>query len=155
MDREAFIAQIQEQERALLFDRFHNQDAWEIGERLARRGRAEGKAITIHISLNRHLLFHCALEGTSPNNENWITGKENVVYHFFQSSQLLELSLQAKGRALADYGLDPALYKASGGGFPIKLRGAGVVGAIVVSGMAGHEDHGWVVEAIREQLAKA
>lgn len=40
-----------------------------------------------------------------------------------------------------------------GGSFPVILKGAGVIGAITISGLPPQEDHKLVVEAIRSTLA--
>ena len=37
---------------------------------------------------------------------------------------------------------------AAGGGFPIHLKGTGVIGAVTVSGVPQREDHGFVVEML-------
>jgi len=41
---------------------------------------------------------------------------------------------------------------AHGGSFPIRVKGAGIVGAITVSGVPGRDDHGFVVRAIAGHL---
>jgi uncharacterized protein (UPF0303 family) len=42
----------------------------------------------------------------------------------------------------------------AGGGFPIHLKGTGVVGVITVSGVPQREDHGFVVEMLCEFLGQ-
>ena len=43
-------------------------------------------------------------------------------------------------------GLDPRLYVAAGGSFPIHVDGAGIIGTMTVSGLPQVEDHKLVVE---------
>ena len=40
----------------------------------------------------------------------------------------------------------------AGGGFPVTVKGAGVIGVIAVSGLPEREDHGVVVAALCEHL---
>lgn len=40
----------------------------------------------------------------------------------------------------------------AGGSFPVRVRGAGVIGAITVSGLSSDEDHQLVVDGIRNYL---
>jgi uncharacterized protein (UPF0303 family) len=54
----------------------------------------------------------------------------------------------------AEFGLDPQLYAAHGGAFPIIVRDVGPIGAVVVSGLPQVEDHRMVVTAVREHLAR-
>jgi uncharacterized protein (UPF0303 family) len=48
--------------------------------------------------------------------------------------------------------LDPDLYAAHGGAFPVNVRGVGVVGTVAVSGLPQLEDHALVVEVLAEFL---
>jgi uncharacterized protein (UPF0303 family) len=43
-------------------------------------------------------------------------------------------------------------YAAHGGGFPIVLRGTGLIGTVVASGLPQREDHAMVVAALAEAL---
>ncbi len=149
------IAAIQADEQELIFDRFTSEDALAIGHKLIDRAKAENQRIAIHITLNRRVLFHFAFDGTSPNNDHWIMGKENVVYHFFMSSMRMELMMQNRGTSIPQlYGHSTEQYKAAGGSFPLSVKGAGIVGTITVSGMASTEDHTYVVDAIRAYLGR-
>ena len=43
----------------------------------------------------------------------------------------------------------------AGGGFPVKVKGAGVIGVIAVSGLPEREDHAVVVDALCDHLGIA
>ena len=45
-------------------------------------------------------------------------------------------------------------YVLAGGGFPVSVRGAGVIGAVVVSGLPERGDHGMVVDALCDVLGQ-
>ena len=49
-------------------------------------------------------------------------------------------------------GLSASDYVLAGGGFPITVKGVGVVGGIGVSGLPEREDHAVIVEALCEHL---
>ncbi len=56
-------------------------------------------------------------------------------------------------RYFADRKLDPNEY-AAGGGFPIRLRGTGVIGSICVSGYPDHvDDHQLIINTLAEYFA--
>ncbi|TIU11449.1 MAG: hypothetical protein E5W49_28110, partial [Mesorhizobium sp.] len=48
--------------------------------------------------------------------------------------------------------LDISDYVLAGGGFPVTVKGAGVIGVIAVSGLPEREDHGVVVDALCSHL---
>jgi uncharacterized protein (UPF0303 family) len=49
-------------------------------------------------------------------------------------------------------GADPADYVIAGGGFPIRVKGAGIVGCLTISGLPGRNDHGVAVAALCDHL---
>jgi uncharacterized protein (UPF0303 family) len=100
------------------------------------------------------VLFQYAAEGTAANNEKWMTRKFNVVRDLEISSLLNRLRLKKKKQTLEDKGLDPRHYVASGGGFPIRVSGSGVIGAVIVSGLPHLADHDFLVETIGRFLKK-
>jgi uncharacterized protein (UPF0303 family) len=53
---------------------------------------------------------------------------------------------------LEDRGLDSRVYAWGGGGFPIRVRGTGLVAVAVASGLPHLQDHGTLVEGIAKVL---
>jgi uncharacterized protein (UPF0303 family) len=140
-----------EQERTLQFRSFTNDVALRVGMRLVEAALAEEKGVTIDIQRNGQQLFHVALPGTSPDNDDWIRRKNRVVNRFGHSSFYMGVSCRVRGVSLEErYLLDPRKYAAHGGAFPLIIRDVGVVGTITVSGLPQEEDHALVVRVLRE-----
>ncbi|MFF5131337.1 heme-degrading domain-containing protein [Streptomyces syringium] len=149
------IARLEEQERRLVLGHFDNDDAWRLGSLLASLARERGAAVTITVRRGAQRLFHCALPGTSADNDAWLDRKCRVVERYAESSYLVGARFRAKGRTFEDSSrLDPDRYAAHGGAFPLAVRGTGVVGAVAVSGLAQGDDHALVVEALERFLAE-
>jgi uncharacterized protein (UPF0303 family) len=141
-------------EEELQLPAFDNDTAWALGCALVEEGRRKGAAITVDISRNGQQLFHAALPGTAADNDEWVRRKARVVQRFGHSSLLVGAQCRAQGRTFEEkYRLDPDTYAAHGGAFPIIVRGTGVVGAVVVSGLPQREDHALVVGTLRRFLA--
>jgi len=136
------------QESQLQFDSMDEQTAWEIGTRL--RALAEQRGLSIVIDVRRHgqPLFYTALKGTTPDNVEWVRRKSNSVARFHRSSYALGLHLKSKNDSLEARGLQTADYASHGGSFPIKVKNAGIVGSVTVSGLPQRDDHELVVEAL-------
>ncbi|MFI8995390.1 heme-degrading domain-containing protein [Streptomyces sp. NPDC053542] len=150
------IATLEEHERRLVFDRFGNEDAWELGTLLVELARERNAAVTVSIRRGAQRLFHYALPGTSADNDAWLDRKCRVVERYGEASFLVGARFRAKGRTFEDSSrLDPDTYAAHGGAFPVRLRGTGVIGAVAVSGLAQADDHALVVEALERFLRPA
>jgi uncharacterized protein (UPF0303 family) len=153
MSLEGDLARIALQEERLRFPAFAPGDAWNLGLHLQRMAAALRAPVAIDISAVSRQLFFVALEGSVPDNAEWIRRKRNVVFRFFRSSYGVTLDLERrKTDLLTRYGLESRDYTASGGSFPIHVTGTGVIGAITVSGLPQREDHGLVVAALAETL---
>jgi uncharacterized protein (UPF0303 family) len=153
-DPQKLIAAIEEQENRLVFPSFTETEAWELGSLLVRLAAERGLPVALDIRRGRQQLFHAGLPGSTADNDAWIERKVRVVYRYGASSYLVGRRLAAKGRELdASQGVDPALYAAHGGAFPVRLPGAGVIGVVTVSGLPQADDHALVVEAIERFLA--
>ena len=141
------------QEEELQFSSFTNDDAWELGTALRELARRQGAPVAIDISRNGHQLFRAALPGATPDNAAWIERKQRVVHRFGHSTLHVRQSFVERGTTFEDQsGLDPALYAAHGGGFPVLVRSVGPVGVLVVSGLPQLEDHRLIVTALRAHL---
>jgi len=155
MDKfECLLAELLSQEEELQFREFRNDDALLLGMMLVNRAKADGKSVTVDICRNGQQLFHYALPGTSADNDAWIRRKNNVVSRYGHSSFYIGTDFRARGKNFEqDARLDPELYAAHGGAFPIIIREVGVIGTITVSGLPQAEDHEFVVRGIRGFLA--
>ena len=149
------LAELAAEEEELRFDGFRNDDAWDLGSALVAVARRDGAPVAVDVSRHGHQLFHAALPGTSPDNDSWIQRKTRVVHRFGHSSLYVRQASIERGTTFeAEFGLDPALYAAHGGAFPVVVRSVGPVGAVVVSGLPQLEDHRMVVAAIRAHLGR-
>jgi uncharacterized protein (UPF0303 family) len=150
------LAILVRQERELQLPHFNEETAWEIGLRLRDWARARQLAVVIDLHRFGQPLFYSALAGSTPDNVNWVRRKSNVVAHFHRSSYRVGLELeQRQSNLLEKYGLPSADYASHGGSFPLTVAGAGIIGAVTVSGLPQRADHELVVEALCVQLGKA
>jgi len=153
MNLDKYISIVEKQESVLCFPRFNREDAWELGQQMASRILEEKLVLSASIRLATGLVvFQYAPEGTAVNNENWMTRKFNVVRDMEQSSLLYTLRLKKRKLTLESRGMDPRLYAASGGAFPIRVSGTGVIGVVVVSGLPHFADHDFIVQSLSRFL---
>lgn len=155
MSIEQDLVQLARQEERLQFERFDATTAWELGCRLREEALARGHALAIEVRLQGFPLFYSALPGTSPDNADWLRRKRNVVERFHKSSYAMGLNMEKRGMTLQErYGIALADYVGAGGGFPVRVKGTGVVGFIGVSGLAQREDHAFIVAVLADWLGE-
>jgi len=153
MDNQQQLQLLLQQESELQFAEFTNDTAVALGLKLVEVARARNCSVTVDVCRNGQQLFHCALPGTSADNDDWIKRKNNVVNRYGHSSLYVGTQFRAKGATFEESSrLDPGHYAAHGGAFPIIVRNVGVVGTVTVSGLPQVEDHELVVEVLREFL---
>jgi uncharacterized protein (UPF0303 family) len=154
-DERRLIASLEAQEQRLVFTRFDNADAWRLGSAMVAAATERSLPVTIDIRRHGHQLFHAALLGTTAENDSWIERKINVVNRFAAASYLVGRRLAARGTPLDEaLGVEPRLFAAHGGAFPIRIPEVGVVGSIAVSGLPQADDHAFVTEMIEAFLTK-
>lgn len=143
------LARIALQERQLHFPAFNKDAAWRLGCLLRDLAVQRGLGVVIDIRRPMQPLFYAALQGTTADHAEWIRRKSNVTLRFQRSSYAIGLELEQKSSDLLDrYGLSVADYAAHGGSFPIRVRHAGFIGAITVSGLPQRADHELVIEGV-------
>ena len=143
------IERIAQQERELVLPRLDAQVAWDLGSRLRAMAYERGLAVVIEVRRFGQPLFYAAMEGTTPDNPEWVRRKSNVVARFHRSSYAIGIHEKLKGVSLADsQGLPIADFATHGGSFPLTVVGAGIVGSATVSGLPMRADHELVIEAL-------
>lgn len=152
---ETFLNELLDQERRLVFPSFDNETAIALGLMLVEAGRERALPITVDVTRVGQQLFHAALPGTAPDNDQWVIRKTRVVLRFGHSSFYMGRSSLAKGVPFHErFLVDPLEYAPHGGSFPITVEGTGIVGTVTVSGLPQEEDHRLVVEILTRFLAE-
>lgn len=147
------IALIQKQEAELVFSVFDEAVAFKIGSAIRDRALAQGLPIIVDIRTFDRPLFYAAMPGSNASNPDWARRKINVVQRFLKSTYRMVLEQQRPDRSFKPgEGLDISDYVLAGGGFPVTVKGAGVIGVIAVSGLPERKDHGVVVDALCSHL---
>ncbi len=143
-----------QEEQELQFTTFNEDIAWKIGCLIVEHSIREGLPVTVDITRGDHQLFHASLQGTSPDNDEWIKRKVRLVYRFGHSSYYMGQLLKSKGKTIEQaYLISESQYAPHGGCFPVIVKDVGVIGTITVSGLAQEEDHKLVVQVLRDFLA--
>jgi uncharacterized protein (UPF0303 family) len=142
------------QERELQFATFDEHTAWRLGSRLRAIAEERGLSIVVDVRRFGQPLFYTALQGTTPDNVEWVKRKSNVVARFHRSSYGVGLTMKSKNDSLEARGLPINDYASHGGSFPLTVQGAGIIGSVTVSGLPQRADHELVVEVLCELLNK-
>ena len=144
-------ARIEDEVAELQVDSFGPSDAFRLGLILVRLGTERALPIAIDIRRGAQILFHVALEGAQADNDVWIARKARAVERYGIPSLLLGTRPKIAGKRIESEGwFDQMEYAAHGGGFPVSVRGTGIVAVATVSGLPQVEDHDLVVSALRE-----
>lgn len=148
------LAVLAAQEAELQLARFDHDDAWRLGLALVEEARSRAAGVVVDIERGGQQLFHAALPGTAPDNDQWIRRKGNVVRRFGHSSLYVGQQCREQGTTFEEkFGLPGADYAAHGGAFPLLVRDVGPVGVVCVSGLPQLQDHELVVHVLRATLA--
>lgn len=155
MPKSEDLERIAQQEQELVLPRLDIQTAWELGSLLRSLAVERGLSVVIDVRRFGQPLFYAALEGTTPDNAEWVRRKSNVVARFHRSSYALGVIEKIKNETFYEtQGLPMADYATHGGSFPLSVQGAGVVGSVTVSGLPQRADHELAVEALCSILGR-
>ena len=148
------LPELLDQERRLQLTGFDHDSAWALGVQMVEAARAGGLPLTISVRRGQQRLFHAALLGTSADNDDWIDRKSRVVDRFGHSSLYVGALFRSRGTTFEQSSdLDPRVYAAHGGVFPLIVAGVGPVGTVGVSGLPQLDDHAFVVQQLEHFLA--
>ena len=152
MAAEADLEIIAEQEQKLVFDRFDEDVAFAVGGYVRDAARAIGKGIAVGVYLWDRTLFYGATAGASEGNRGWVERKAKLVRLQLKSSYRIVLERGDRPRLLEpSWAMEPTEYAIAGGAFPVSIQGAGIIGAVAVSGLSERDDH----EFARSAIARA
>lgn len=143
---------VERQEAKLRFESFNNADALDLGMRIINIAKKEQLVIATDIVLNGFIVFRFAIEGTTRNNELWMRNKRNTMMSTGHASIHLAYKLAELGLPQNEAYMPKTEFAVCGGGFPIFIKGSGVIGYACVSGLHHEMDHRLLVKAISEKL---
>lgn len=145
------ISLVKKQEQELVLAEFDEAVAFSLGSAIRDRALTEGLSLVVDIRTWDRQLFFAATAGTTADNAEWVRRKVNSVRRFQRASYRLVLE-RGEAPFPPQSGADPADYVIAGGGFPIRVTGAGIVGSLTISGLPGRSDHGVAVAALCDHL---
>jgi len=145
---QTLITAIAEQEKSLVLPSFNKETAWQLGNIARDLATKRNHAIAIEVRAYGATVFLTALDGTVPNSMRWLTRKSNSVALFDRATYGLSLNLALKNQTIARHALPEAEYTSDGGGFPIRVANAGLIGSIAISGLDQRSDHELAVETL-------
>ena len=94
------IEVIATQERELVLPEFDEDIAWKLGLRLRELTSSRLLPVVIDVRRFGQPLFYSALNGSIPDNAEWVRRKGNVVARFHRSSYAIGLVLQQTNTTL-------------------------------------------------------
>ena len=143
------LEQIALQEKDLVLPRLDAQIGWDLGVRLRTMAAERNLPIVIDVRRFGQPLFYASMNGTTPDNVEWVRRKSNVVARFHRSSYAIGIKEKIKNESMLEsQGLPVADYATHGGSFPLAVVSAGVVGSVTVSGLPQRSDHEMAVDAL-------
>ncbi len=141
-------------EAELTLTRLDAEIVWKLGRWLADKARRESLKIAVLITRSGQRAFQFDAEGTSPDNDSWLDRKTKTVLRFGHSSLYMGRKLAQSGATPGQkYGLSESEFSFHGGAFPLRIKNAGLIGVLAVSGLTQEADHELAVAALRHILS--
>ncbi|AOJ24603.1 heme-degrading domain-containing protein [Burkholderia seminalis] len=134
--------------RETALPRFNADVARRLGEIAVNIASRRGLPIAVGI-VGKAPLFYCALDGSGARDNDAIRRRQNTVLRFGLSSLEVGARFRHAGWSLQSQGLSDDDYALDGGGVPLRVAGAGIVGAMTIAGLESERNHALVVESLR------
>lgn len=147
-----YYEELLKEEMELAFPRFTNEDALRLGQIIIEKAKGNPIPLGIEIVLNGLMVFRYYPSGITRDHEMWLSRKRKAVELRESSSMRLTAYLAQANATLSDWKLNEKEYCLGGGGYPIRIKGSGVIGSVCASGYVDTEDHAIIVEAIKVLL---
>ena len=148
-EKDTLLAQCEREEERLQFTSFSRADALALGLRLVEDAKAFPDPVAVEITVNGLVVFRYFPDGARLDSELWLARKRRSVELMDMSSLHFLAWLEANGETLESRKLPADDYAAGGGGFPIRVRGTGMIGSVCGSGLPDHrDDHRLVTGAL-------
>src|SRR5260370_32568345 len=88
------------QEKRLQFKSFDSGTAWALGCALKAAAEKRRVAVAIDIQVSGHALFSYAMQGTTPDNWEWIRRKRDLVLRYHRRSDAIWVTPSRAGTTL-------------------------------------------------------
>ena len=143
------MEEVTAQEEELMLDSFTRKDVKRLGDIMHEINREYGVAFAFEIYVNELTAYKFLPEGTGKINDLWMEKKVRTVMTLGYSTMHYWIFTESIGGKRK-----PDFYPSEdvvmcGGGFPLHVRGAGIIGAIACSGPGDQNDHLFCLEALR------
>jgi len=146
--------QLLDEEEILKLPSLTNYDAIEIGRIAVTLGKQRKFPIAIEVRIGDWIVFHASLEGSKPENDNWINRKVAVVVLNQHSTMFERVSAEERGVDwYKENGVTDETHAIHGGAIPL-ITEEGFRGILIISGLPQIEDHLLAVEILAEFLAR-
>lgn len=150
LDMQEIMELCRRQEAQYQFTTFSRADALALGLKLTENAKGFAQGVAVRIVMNGLTVFQYLPEGAEMNNAIWMDRKIRTVTQFGHASLYVMAEL---GGDPTDQKLDANQYALCGGGFPLIVRGVGMVGVITVSGLPHLDDHQLIISTLAEWFA--
>ena len=128
--------------QTLTLDSLTLREATAIGQFTTDLAEMKKLPVSIEVRLGQWCVYRICMEGAHEGLDSWIDRKRAVV-EYSQNSSLLELVL-CEEQDVSWYeksGLSESSFAANGGAIPLTTHDSQLAGVLIVSGMAGPDDH--------------
>jgi len=146
---------IKSEEDSMQLQKFELMQALELGEIALGFARNRSLPIATEVRIGDWTVFHASLPGSAPENDWWMNRKARVVLKTGHSTLYERVLAEETGVDwFAQHQVSEEDYAIHGGGLPINVKGKGLVGVLLISGLPQVQDHLLGVEILTEYLAR-
>jgi uncharacterized protein (UPF0303 family) len=149
-DPQKVFAQLEQEEKDLELPYFSREDALKVGLAIVEKAKEWGAVAGVEITINGLSVFRYLPEGITKDHEMWLARKRHAVEFREMSSLRLQALAKVNHQTMEDWKIDPNEYAWWAGGYPIKIKGTGTIGAIAVTNIPGEGDHTVITTVLSE-----